>query len=506
MDIHTSRRSLCIFLSFLFNLALPVFSQQLPLIPYPEKIQAKEGKYILPKKVRLYADPSFTQEAALLKEYLKGFCKAGNEDPGKADWQLKSDPSLLTTLGGEGYVLDIGPSGVVIRSATPAGAFYGIQTLRQIVWLTQRQGKKKLQLPCLHIEDRPRFSWRGSMLDIARRFFEPAYIRRHLDRMAMYKLNRLHLHLTDDQGWRIEIKSWPELASYGGSSAVNDGHTGYLTQKEFRELQRYAKQRHIIIVPEIDMPGHIYSALASYPDQLNCPGNSNISTRIATPPQLYHGMKVGWNRLCLTRKESYQFTGDVIGELASMTEGPWIHFGGDEIEDTLYTEFVRQADSTVRSKGKTSIGWEEVMKGKPDTSLIAQIWLGKTPNRQGLRTIVSLCKHFYLDHANDKEQKGANSWCKASGVSLKDVYSYRPDKKDTTVLGVEGALWTELVKDEEEADNRFWPRLTAVAEVSWSHTSDLYFEKFASRLSWHSIVFRKMEISYYPAGDIGWKK
>ena len=218
-------------------------------------------------------------------------------------------------LGDEGYDLAVTPSTVRLAAASPAGLFHGVQTLRQLLPV---QGARRL--PAVHIRDRPRFAWRGAMLDVARHFRTVRDVERFVDLMALYKLNRLHLHLSDDQGWRIAIAKWPRLATHGGSTEVGGGKGGYYTQAQYEGLVRYAAARYITVVPEIDMPGHVHAALSSYP-KLACDEK---------PSPLYTGIDVGFSSLCIGKPLTYDFVSDVVGELARLTPGPWIHIGGDE--------------------------------------------------------------------------------------------------------------------------------------------------------------------------------
>ncbi|HSI70453.1 MAG TPA: family 20 glycosylhydrolase, partial [Gillisia sp.] len=411
-----------------------------------------------------------------------------------------------SSLGEEGYILEIKNEGLFLQAATSAGLFYGIQTLRQILPASLESSvsvSNGIELPQLYIKDVPRYSWRGTMVDISRSFFDLQYLKDHVDRMALYKMNRLHLHLTDDQGWRIEIKSKPELTNQGSKGAVEGGRSGYLTQDEYLELQTYAAARNIIIIPEIDMPGHIYSALLAYPE-LNCDEYSNIEPRMATPPELFSGTKVGWSKLCLTKPEIYDFVADVIGEMAAMTTGPWIHIGGDEIEDDLYETFVVKADSIVRQTGKISIGWEEVTKAPVSSSLISQQWHGKVESVVDVKVIESICSSFYFDHANIPGQEETNNWCKKSGVTLEEVYNFSSENEN--VLGLEAPVWTEFVHTDEAMDNRFWPRTIAVAELAWSENTSKDYEEFISRLKKHEERLTGMGINYYPAAELGWNE
>lgn len=480
-------------------------AQNAPLIPQPSEVTWKKGYFKIPKKTVICYNEGAHKSAVWLQKLLKNtytenYSMTGNNCMGFTI-QLKEE--LKETLGEEGYELEITRKTVFLRAGTEAGIFYAIQTFRQM--LPSQIEMKKLTEPVklrqVKIVDSPRYSWRGSMIDVARSFFDLDYLKKHIDRMALYKLNRLHLHLTDDQGWRIEIKSKPRLTEIGGKSAVKNGRSGYLTQEEYKELQAYAEARNITIIPEIDMPGHIYAALIAYPE-LNCDEFSNLDTSMAKPPQLFHGYEVGWSKFCLEKPEVYDFVSEVISELSEITTGDFIHIGGDEIDDERYKEFVVKADSIVRSNGKTTIGWEEVTQAPVNTDFISQRWNGKTESVVDVRIIESICTNFYFDHANEPGQEGTNNWCQERGVSLEDAYNFTSNNPN--VIGVEAPVWSELVTSNDKADNRLWPRTIATAEVGWTKKESKNFADFKKRLGQHGERLDNMDINYYRSSDIEW--
>lgn len=478
------------------------------IIPLPLSVEWKDNMYLVPKVNNI----CYSEEGGRSAQWLKQLLEAANIEAEVAagescgNWNVNVDPTLGGELGEEGYSLDINDLGVTISSATEAGAFYAIQTLRQFFPSEIEQEdleQDDILLRQTFIQDKPEYRWRGTMVDVARSFFGIDYLKQHVDRMALYKLNRLHLHLTDDQGWRIEIKSKPLLTEIGSKGSVEGGRSGYLTQEEYIELQEYALARNIIVVPEIDMPGHIYAALQAYPE-LNCSENSNLTPARATPPEPYRGDRVGWSKFCLEKSEVvYDFVSTVIGELSEVTIGPWIHIGGDEIEDPRYEEFVVKADSIVRAFGKTSIGWEEVTKAEVSSSLISQAWTGKVESVvEDIKVIHSLCSQFYFDHANVPGQENTNNWCKEDGVSLEDTYRFTNDNPN--VIGVEAAVWSEYVFTDEMMDNRFWPRALAAAEVGWTSAERRDFESFRQRLGRQSDRLRALGINFFRTPGIEW--
>ncbi|QYA24856.1 family 20 glycosylhydrolase [Gramella sp. MT6] len=476
------------------------------IIPTPQNIFWGTEFYILPVKNTICYNSESKNSIYWIEKLLNaaGSKAEFTEAENCGNWKLNIDPELEDEVGEEGYKLKIDDTGINIQSATEAGMFYGIQTLRQFFPAKIETGEVSSEIKLRHVEitDRPEYSWRGSMLDIARSFLTKEYIKKHIDRMAMYKLNRLHLHLSDDQGWRIEIKGYPKLTEIGGKSAVKNGRSGYLTQKEYQELQEYAAKRNIVIIPEIDMPGHVYAALVSYPE-LNCENNKNIEPQRALPPDLYDGYNVGWTRLCLEDASTYKFVDAVVKELAEITTGNWIHIGGDEIEDPLYEEFIQKADSIVRKYDKTAIGWEESAKADLSDNFIVQRWNGETKIAEGQKIIDSFCKFFYLDHGNITDQENTYKWCRKEGLPLEIVYSYSTD--DERVIGIEAPVWSELVISDDRADDRLWPRSIAVAEVGWTRSSNRDFKDFTERLAKHGERLENLGIEYFKSPEVDWE-
>ena len=485
--------------------AQEVIAENPAIIPQPAEILWKEGVFTLPEKTVVCYNSEAKASAAWLQQLLKNtntqsFPMEGEDCLG---FSLKIDKTLKESLGDEGYKLNITENKVSLLAATEAGLFYAIQSLRQMfpAEIETEKISGKIKLKQVAITDVPKYEWRGTMIDISRSFFGPEYIKKHLDRMAFYKLNRLHLHLTDDQGWRIEIKQLPKLTEVGSKGAVKGGRSGFLTQDEYKDIQEYAAARNIIIIPEIDMPGHNYSALMAYPE-LNCDEFANLTPARATPPALYHEYNVGWSKFCLENPETYDFVATVMGEMAEITEGPWLHIGGDEIEDPLYEEFMVKADSIVRGLGKTTIGWEEATKAEVDSSFISQRWHGEVESVVDVKVIESICSSFYFDHANVEGQESTNNWCKEDGVSLKNVYDFKSD--NPSVLGVEAPVWTEMVLSDSALDDRFWPRSIALAEVGWSKTENRKYKDFLNRLGKHGERLDRMKVDYYRTPEVNW--
>src|SRR6185503_6780096 len=299
----------------------------------------------------------------------------------------------------------------------PAGLFYAVQTLRQLMPAIPAE---KLTLPAVSIRDIPRFEWRGAMLDVARHFFGVEDIKRYIDLISYYKMNRLHLHLTDDQGWRIEIKSWPRLTEVGGSTQVGGESGGYYTQEQYKEIVDYARSRYVMIVPEIDTPGHTNAALASYAE-LNSSEES---------PALYEGTEVGFSTLWINSEITYHFLDDVIRELAALTPTPYIHIGGDEARSTPeedYKKFIKRFQEIVAAHGKTSVGWSEIGEAELLPGTIAQLWISagyQNAKRQGAKIILSPATKIYLDMKYEASFPLGLDW--AALIPVKAAYDWEP--------------------------------------------------------------------------------
>jgi N-acetyl-beta-hexosaminidase len=414
-------------------------------------------------------------------------------------------------LADEGYELTVTAGKVSLRAAQPAGLFYGVQTLRQL--LPTAVNAATLQpgpwtVAGGVIRDQPRFGWRGLMLDVARHFFGVDQVKRIIDLMAAYKLNRLHLHLTDDQGWRLMIHAWPKLAEYGGTTQVGGGRGGYYTQAEYADIVAYAQSRYITIIPEIDLPGHTNAALAAYPE-LNCNDEA---------PPLYTGVAVGFSSLCIHKEITYTFLEDVIREVAALTPGPYIHIGGDEAHATPaadYLYFIERIQSLVLAQGKQVIGWEEIGRARLLPGVIVQHWnslqgdpvLAATAVSQGAKVIMSPASKVYLDMKYDPDSPLGISW--AGHTDVPTAYNWDPATQvngisENDLLGVEAALWTETVETTADIEWLLFPRLPGIAEVAWSPAAARNWPDYHSRLAAHAARLVALGINFYRAPAVAW--
>jgi hexosaminidase len=418
-------------------------------------------------------------------------------------------------LGQEGYTLDVSRHGVRLAARTAEGLFRGTQTLRQLLppkieSATVQRGP--WTIPGVRVADRPRFGWRGAMLDVSRHFFSVAEVKRYLDLAALYKINTLHLHLADDQGWRIVIDSWPRLATFGGSTEVGGGPGGYYTKADYTEIVRYAARHHITIVPEIDMPGHTNAALASYAE-LNCDG---------VAPPLYTGTDVGFSSLCVDKEITYQFVDDVVRELAALTPGPYLHIGGDEAHSTSdedYVKFIERVRDIVASHGKTLAGWKEIAGASIHPGSVAQFWGSTTPSptdieqarsaiRQGAKIVMSPCDKAYLDMKYTASTPLGLSWCAL--VEAQDSYTWDPAAVvdgvgDADIRGVEAPLWSETIDDIGDAEFMAYPRLAGIAEIGWSPAAGRSWDEYKIRLAAQGPRWDTLGVNFYRSPQAPWQ-
>jgi hexosaminidase len=485
------------------------------LIPKPLAEAPERGAFALSPTTRIVVrDPS--AEAARVARLLAGTLRpaTGYALPVTRESRVEGTGSIVLSLtpgdrslGDEGYRLWVERDEVRLTARRAAGLFWATQTLRQLLPVPIEAGAPApgpWRMPLGTIHDRPRFAWRGLMLDVARHFFGVPEVKRLIDQMALYKLNRLHLHLTDDQGWRIAIRSWPNLTRRGGRTAVGGGPGGYYTQRQYRELVAYARQRFIEVVPEIDVPGHVNAALASY-GRLACNG-------IAPAP--YTGIDVGFSSLCIRKELTYEFLDDVIGELAGMTPGPYLHIGGDEALSTDpvdYRHFVERVQRIVRAHGKRMVGWEETARASLRRTSVAQHWhdpaLARRAVEQGAKLLLSPATKAYLDMKYTRAFPLGLTW--AGTTSVRDAYDWDPATlvegvAERDVLGVEAALWSETIDAPAGVDQLAFPRLLGIAEIAWSPAAGRSWREYRTRLAAQGARLDALGVDFHRSAEVPW--
>lgn len=490
------------------------FITNINIIPEPVSLHISPKKFTLTKNTLIISDQNFNK----LSEYLKnliypatGF-KLENYDLNNAPANKRSINLILldnsNDLDFEGYTLEITPLNIKISATSPNGIFYGIQTLRQLLPIEMEEKKLiqnvKWKIPCLKIIDYPRFSWRGYMLDEARHFHGKEIVKGLIDLLALFKMNRFHWHLTDDQGWRIEIKKYPKLTNIGSKreetqvggllSKKRDGipHSGYYTQEDIQEIVNYAKIRFIEVVPEIDLPGHSRALLASYPN-ISCKGYPfRVSTRWG-----YHK-----DVLCIGKERVFEFISDILTEIVSLFPLNIIHIGGDEVlkkrwkecpdcqnriqseglqnEKQLQSYFTNRISRYLNDKNQKVICWNDVLDNSLKEDVICQYWLrGKKKVREHIKNggdvIMSNFKYTYLDHSY-------------SFTPLELTYKFDPipkklNRKDYNhILGLEALMWGEYIPNKERLEWQTFPRLIALAEIGWTPKIKKNFSAFYNRL------------------------
>ncbi len=406
----------------------------------------------------------------------------------------------------EAYKLKIDKRKISLSASSAEGIFRGIQSLRQLIILNSREvGSGSLGIPTGEITDYPEFEYRGVMLDVARHFFGMEDIKRYIELVSLYKINVLHLHLSDDQGWRIEIKSWPKLTEVGSLTQVGGGKGGFYSQDEYNEIVKYAADRFITIIPEIDMPGHINAALASYPE-LNC---DNKTT------ELYTGTRVGFSNLCTVNEITYKFIDDVIAELALMTPGPYIHIGGDESHATAlkdYIPFINRVQDIIASHGKTMIGWDEISHAGLKSGSVVQYWGSEENAKRGIakgaKLILSPASKCYLDMQYDSSSVMGLNW--AGYIEVYTAYTWSPvdlfnGLSRENIIGIESPLWTETVETMDNIEYMVFPRLIGHAEIGWSDPEPPDWEEYKNRLGKHSILLDMLDIDFYRSPFVNWE-
>ncbi|MEU7872845.1 family 20 glycosylhydrolase [Dactylosporangium sp. NPDC049140] len=488
------------------------------VVPAPVSATAAPGvSYAITSATTVYAAPGSAPAAAIADQFAARLrVSTGLPLPVVTTVAAPADGiALLLTgapagVGAEGYQLDITAGAITVRASQPAGLFRGVQTLRQLLPVTADATTAQAgpwPVPGGQIIDYPRFAYRGAMLDVARHFFTVAQVERYIDQIALYKINMLHLHLSDDQGWRIAINSWPNLAAYGGGTQVGGGPGGYYTQADYTAIVNYAAGRYVTIVPEIDMPGHTNAALASYA-QLNCNG---------VAPARYTGTQVGFSSLCVSLELTYTFIDQVVGEIAALTPGPYMHIGGDEASSTTasdYATFIGRVQPIVAAHGKTVMGWHDVANTTLLPSTVAQFWGTTTSNAplaaaaaNGTKVVMSPANKAYLDMKYRNNTRLGQKW--AGLIDVNTAYGWNPGAYlsgvgETAVLGVEAPLWTETIVTSADIEYMAFPRLPAIAELGWSPWSTHNATAFTSRLGAQGPRWHVMGINYYHSTQVTW--
>jgi len=500
------RNYLILFITFII-LTAEAKSQLCNIIPYPDKIEITNGEFLFNPETGIIAPVSLKATAELFSDDVKDIIgtRMSVKEKGKAigNITLKLDKNITQP---EGYILTVSSSYIDITASTSAGIFYGLQSLKQIM-ICSDGGRLKAQ----KITDSPRFSWRGVMLDVSRTFMPVNLVRRYIDLFSQYKLNVVHLHLTDDQGWRIEIKRYPLLTSVGSKfDAEFNRMGGYYSQDDIRELVRYAQLRNVMLVPEIELPGHACAAIASYPD-LSCEG---IRPKIHT---FFEGKSIHEEIFCAGKESTYEFIFGVLDEICELFPSPYIHIGGDEApkamwkkcplcqnamkannlknEEELQSYFVRRIGDHLREKNKTLLGWDEIIDGgKLAGDEVLMFWRGwkldevEKEVKAGFRVVCTPTTHCYFDYPYNK-------------ISTRTIYDYEPVMAGTNeklYLGVQANFWSHIDRSEPNIDKQLFPRIMGLAETAWSKTSNHNWDRFKVSAMANIDYLKNQQVNVYP--------
>lgn len=505
------------------------------LIPRPASVTKMPGQFVLPNTIQVShsSSPELASIASRLKAQLEratGKTVLPATGSAGATIQLLLDENAKMPL--EGYMLQVNEDGIQLKASSAAGIFMGVQTLLQLLPPAIEGNGPSTQewiLPFVNISDYPRFGWRGLMLDVSRHFFTKEEVKRYIDDMAKYKFNVLHWHLTDDQGWRIEIKAYPKLTSVGAWRVNKTGtfggfskpeadeprdYGGYYTQDDIREIVQYARERYINILPEIDVPGHSLAALAAYPELACTPGKYQVSSGdpvMVWPGGGGHFYGLMDNSLCPAKEEVYVFLDKVFAEVAELFPFEYIHMGGDETArnfwekssliknlmqkeklknlDEVQSYFVKRVEKIINAKGKKMIGWDEILQGGLAPNAAVMSWRGMKGGieaaKMGHEVVMTPTDFVYLDYMQSDRVMEPPVY---ASLRFKKVYQFDPipDGVDSKLIkGGQGNLWTEQIYTLRQAQYMTWPRSFALSEILWSVHKERDWNSFVKRVETH---------------------
>jgi len=516
-----------VFAAFLVNLLfMNMYAQtsvQVNIIPKPVSLKVKSGIFKLDKKTAIVVKDEGDKDAAdFFNDYLEkyyGFSLNITDAATNNFISFSTKKFIKAPENDEHYTLNGTSNSIALEGDSYAGTFLGAQSLIQLLPVKK---SSSLQLPLVSISDQPRLKYRGLMLDVARHFFDIEFVKKYIDFIALHKMNKFHWHLTDDQGWRIEIKKYPKLTEIGayrngtiigrypGTGNDNIHYGGFYTQEQIKEVVAYAAKRHIAVIPEIEMPGHAKAALASY-SNLGCSGG---------PYEVKQTWGVEEEVFCAGNDSVFTFLQNVLDEVIPLFPSQYVHIGGDECpksrwktcpkcqkrikdhnlkdEHELQSYFVQRMEKYVNSKGKKMIGWDEILEGGLAPNATVMSWRGEAGGieaaKQDHDVIMTPGTHVYLDHSQSKKEDSVTI---GGYLSVQKVYSYEPVpgvlsvKQKKHVLGAQGNVWTEYMKSPRKVEYMLFPRLSALSEVLWSPPASRSWNEFEKRLA---VQFKRYDL------------
>lgn len=508
-------------------------TQRYPLVPQPRHLEARSGTFVFDEQTRIVLSDASNEKLRTTAELFATLFRTGSVLPMQVADESAPEPSenavflrlADSDMNDEGYTLDVTSDRVVVTASTPRGIFYGVQTLRQLLpsaiaeGLGHNDGGVEWAIPTVRIEDAPRFEYRGMHLDVGRHFMPVSFVKKYIDLLAMYKMNTFHWHLTEDQGWRIEIEKYPKLTEVGAcrdSSMVGhytertyDGseYCGYYTQEEVREVVDYAQKRFVTVIPEIEMPGHSRAALAAYPELGCTDGPYTVATTWGIHEEIY-----------CPKEETFTFLKDVLTEVMALFPSEYIHIGGDEApkeqweesdvaqkvieregladEHELQSYFIRRIETFLNDHDRQLIGWDEILEGGLAPEATVMSWRGIEGGikaaRQGHDAIMTPTDYLYFDYYQGDPD--AEPVAIGGDLPLRMVYSYEPVPDALTqaqaqhILGAQGNVWTEYIKTPDKVEYMAYPRALALSEMVWSTPEardwSSFTERLPARLAW----------------------
>ncbi len=503
-------------------------SQTYNIVPQPVSITSQKGNFIINNNTKIHPSTASFHAMEFLQQHLQ---KHYDIHLNTTEKSLPHSIFFITdsSLPKEGYQLNINANKMTIRG-TEAGFFYAVQTIIQLLPITHEKKVTQLYLPCMKIEDSPRFPYRGLHLDVGRHFFPADYIKKYIDYLALHKLNTFHWHLTEDQGWRIEIKKYPLLTetgscrkqtligNYGSGRYDNTPYCGFYTQQEIRDIVAYASKRNITIIPEIEMPGHSLAAIASYPFLSCTKATFDVMQTWGVSPEV----------LCAGNDSTYEFMENVLDEVLLLFPSKYIHIGGDECpkerwhqcavcqqkiknehlkdEHELQSYFIRRIEQYLNSKGRNIIGWDEILEGGLAPNATVMSWRGTDGGvaaaQQHHQAIMTPGQLMYFDHAQSAYE---DSVTQGGLISLKDVYDYEPipaglnDNEKQYIIGAQANMWTEYMNNTRKVEYMLFPRMAALSETLWSAPEQKNWERFTTGLPSLFSKYQKWGINYSKA-------